>query len=232
MIYFLIYTNRDGRIEYYEDIFRRCVKFLLLEIHHWNIKNFKIIFVDNNSPDSYGKLPLYDEYTVCYTSNKTHHMIDLLKDTKSPVAKDTLLKYLSMYNTSIIDTFSVIKSLNIQDTDFIVKLDGNVFIDTLSPFMENLKDVCYNTKAYDCIVRYGSYMRPMSSKHTTCITHLLGIRCKYIRRFEEFARSRSIDNLYDWCAITRMIPDDNISMLDTIGGYVHRGTYSNMYIHI
>lgn len=59
-------------------------------------------------------------------------------------------------------------------------MTGRYILNYNSKFMNIIKNI-HNTK-YDCVIKYGSYLKPVNYKTKDCITGLIGMTCKYIKK--------------------------------------------------
>ena len=78
----------------------------------------------------------------------------------------------------IYDILSCIDKYNIKDEDFIIKMTGRYYIKEDSDFINEI----INYKGYDCIIKYGSYYKSCNHRVQDCITGLIGIKSKYIKK--------------------------------------------------
>jgi len=162
-----------------------------------NMKNCRIIIVENN-----GKRPTYlDDFgvDVLYTKNNS------LGNEKG--------------TTELLDILDCIKAFNIGDDEFVVKMTGRYYLDTSSPFMDELVNLDASTA---CIIHYGSYLK--SDDINDCITGLIGMRSKYIQKI-----TRGVNPIeHSWAKTSHEIPSSKVRVLKTLGIYVCPG--SNDYI--
>jgi hypothetical protein len=161
-----------------------------------DLSKYKVIIVENN-----GKRPTYLDnlgVDVYYTNNS-----------KIGYQKGT---------TELLDTLDCIKKYNIEDDDFVVKMTGRYVLDKNSQFMEELSRLDSTT---DCIIHYGSYLK--STDKNDCITGLIGMRSKYIKRIE-----RGIEPIeHSWAKTSHEIPSSKVKVLKTLGIHICPG--SNKY---
>ena len=158
--------------------------------------NYIIIIVENN-----GKRETFlDEFNipVLYTNNNN-------LDTENKGVKE------------LYDVLECIDTFNIQDEDFIIKMTGRYLLNEKSLFF----DICdrINNTEYDTVIKYGWWENPSSIKINDCITGLIGLRCKYIKKI-----NRSKDNKdpieWEWAKITIPINDDKVKIIDNLGIYI------------
>lgn len=192
MIFFIITTCVFNNCFTRQEQYITGITKLKQSIKFLNISNYKIIIVENN-----GKRPTYLDNLGCevfYTNNN----------------------FLSTENKGIKelrDILDVINYYNIRHSDFIVKMTGRYKLEQNSKFMYTIKNL-HNTN-YDCILRYGSYIKPVNYKMNDCITGLIGMSCFYIKQIEFPNGTEPIE--WNWAKITYQIEPKNICILDLLG---------------
>ena len=152
----------------------------------------KVIFVENN-----GMRPTYLDDLGCdvfYTNNNS-------LPTKNKGRKE------------LQDVLDCIQAYSIGDDEFIVKLTGRYIIDKESPFMEALK----TSPTADCIIKYASYIDPFNlfSRRESCISGLVGMRCRYIKMIELPAEEECVE--WKWAAVTWKIEEERLIQLSRLG---------------
>ena len=161
-------------------------------------KNCKIVIVENN-----GKRETFlDDFNlpVLYTDNN------------KIVTKNIGIKELK-------DIHDCIKHFDIQDDDLIVKMTGRYYFNKDSEFIDVLDE------KYDCIIRYGSYLKPTKEKCMDCITGLIAMKCKYVKQIEYPADNECVE--WKYAKMTYQIPDDKIYVVNKLGINIAPG--SNKY---
>ena len=154
-----------------------------------NMKNCRVIIVENN-----GKRPTYlDNFgvDVLYTKNNS------LGNEKG--------------TTELLDVLDCIKTFNISDEDFVVKMTGRYYLNTSSQFMDEIVKLDSST---ECIIHYGSHLK--SNDINDCITGLIGMRSKYIQKI-----TRGINPIeHSWAKTSHEIPPSKVRVLKTLGIYI------------
>ena len=183
-----------------------------------NIKDYKIIVVENNGPRNtfLNASPLSDNCEIFYTHNN-------FLNTPNKGIKE--LK----------DVVDCINEYNIKDADFIVKLTGRYILNDSSEFMNTVKDI-YETRVdepackykYDCIIKYGSYLKPVDYITDDCITGLIGMAGFYVKQIK-FPDNRGCVE-WSWAKATRLINPEKIYLVDTLGIQICPG--SNKYFGV
>ena len=160
-----------------------------------DIKDKKIIIVENNGIrntylDDLGEKVFYTTSNYIQTENKG------IKEIK--------------------DVFNCISNFNINDNDFIVKITGRYILEDSSNFINELRNLDEKT---DCIIRYGPYFaKAKNFKVYDCVSGLIGMRCKYVKKIEMPAEDEAIE--WKWAKSSFLIDDNKIKMLDTLGIYI------------
>lgn len=165
-----------------------------------DIANLKIIVVENNGNrptilDAFG-------YDVLYTTNNQ-------------------LPTRNKGNKELKDVRDCIEAYHIQDDDFVVKMTGRYVLTDSSEFIDKLKHLDH----YECIIKYGSYLNPANEKMEDCITGLIGMSAKYVKRVQWCPEGGCIE--WDWARATYLIPDENIYKVGSLG--IHICPASNTY---
>lgn len=204
MIYFIITTSIFDDSHLRKQKYIDCIPQLQKCININNITDYKIIIVENN-----GKRQTYLDtlgYDVFYTENN-------FINTNNKGIKE--LK----------DIIQCIDNYKINDNDFIVKLTGRYFLEETSEFMQTLK----NVEKYDCIIKYGSYLKPVNYKLEDCITGCIGLRCNYVKKIEMPNEEECVE--WKWAKMSMILDDKKIHMLDKIGLHICPGA-DEYYIYV
>lgn len=124
--------------------------------------------------------------------------------------------FLPVYNKGIKelqDIFDCIDHYNIRDNDFIVKLTGRYILYDNSEFMKVVKN--NHITNYDCIIKYGTYYKPVNYKMNDCITDLIGMRCSYVKKIIAPTNDEYVE--WKWGEVTNLIDDAKIHIVNTLG---------------
>ena len=198
MLYFFVTTSYSTKNDQRKNQYIKGINSLKNIIKNLKIDNYKIIIIENNGKRN-TFLETLDE-TVFYTDN------NFLK-TKNKGIKE--LK----------DIKDCINHFDIKDNDFIVKLTGRYLIDEKSVFMNVIKNI-HNTN-YKCVVKFGSYIKPVNHKTNDCITGLIGMTSFYIKQIENPNSNQPVE--WKWGKIASSIENENIFILDELGIYISPG---------
>lgn len=120
------------------------------------------------------------------------------------------------------DIHDCIKTYNINDTDFIVKVSGRYIIHDDSEFINVVKTIDNNIH---CIIKYGAYFKPQNIKIEDCITGLIGMRCDYVKQIKLPEEYQPVE--HNWAKVTYLINDENIYKVNKLG--IDICTHSNSY---
>jgi len=108
------------------------------------------------------------------------------------------------------DVLDCIDILKIKDDDFIVKITGRYLLSDDSHFIKKLNDL--DSENIDCIIKYGSYMKPLNYKVEDSITGLIGMRCKYVKNVEmPCGEEHCVE--WNWGKTAMTIPDENVYII-------------------
>jgi hypothetical protein len=124
-------------------------------------------------------------------------------------------------HTELKDINDCINNYSIGDNDFVIKITGRYILQKNSNFVNNIK----NIDKYDCLINYGSYITPQTTKMRDCITGIIGMRCKYIKQIEFPLSHECVE--WKWASVTYKMEDERICILDKLGIYICPG--SNRY---
>jgi hypothetical protein len=174
-------------------------------IQNLGIKEYKIIIIDNNGV----KTTFLDSFglEVFYTRNNFLQKVDKgYKELK--------------------DILDCITRYNILDSDFIVKITGRYILKENSEFMNTIKNL--HIKNYQCVIKYGSYIKPVNHKMNDCISGLIGMSCFYIKQIKYPKIKECIE--WKWAEITNLIEDKNIYICSKLGINICPG--SNKYFSV
>jgi hypothetical protein len=159
-----------------------------------NINNIKIIIVENNGKrgtilDNLGCDVYYTMNNFLPTSNIGYKELQ--------------------------DIFDCITNYNILDSDFIIKMTGRYIIEENSEFISIINKISNNKIDVDCVIKYGSYFKPVDYKMKDCITGLIGMKCKYIKQIEYPNNNDSVE--WNWAKTTYLMDDNKIIKVDKLG---------------
>jgi len=109
------------------------------------------------------------------------------------------------------DVIDCMDAYDMTDSDFVVKMSGRYLLHDDSEFM---RVVNANT-TYECVIKYGSYMKPVDYKMEDCITGLIGMSCRHIRRITFPERHQCVE--WMWARATYGIDDDKLYKVSQLG---------------
>jgi hypothetical protein len=124
------------------------------------------------------------------------------------------------------DILDCIDKYNINDTDFIVKMTGRYILNDNSEFMNVIKNI--NNSKYDCVIKYGSYFKPVNYKMNDCITGLIGMSCYYVKLIEKPNERECVE--WKWSKVTKLIDDKKIYLVNNLDINICPG--SNNYFKV
>ena len=159
---------------------------------------YKIIIVENNGPRN--TILKYSNCTINYTRNNN-------------------IRNVNKGYKELKDVWNCINKYNIKDSDFIVKITGRYILNNNSKFIKELNNL-HNTN-YDCIIKYGSFLTPKKYKCSDCITGLIGMRCKYVKRIKLPKIAEWVE--WNWAKVTYSIDNKKICIINKLGIYVCPG---------
>jgi len=199
MLYFIItaciFNNCAVRKAQYINAFNQLNKV----IYDLNIENYKIIIVENNGPRHTFLHELGCD--VYYTDNNN-------------------LKQNNKGYKELQDILDCIDKYDIHDNDFIVKMTGRYILTDNSEFMNVIKNI--HITNYSCVIRYGSYFKPVTYKIDDCITGLIGMSCIYVKQIEKPTERECVE--WKWGKVTKLIDDKKICIVNTLGINICPGT--------
>jgi hypothetical protein len=204
MIYFLVTTCLCNNSLKRKKQYINGINKLKQSIQNLN-ETYKIIIIENN-----GLRPTFLNLLGCelfYTNNNS-------------------LPTTNKGYKELQDIFDCIEHYNIQDADFIVKMTGRYILDDNSEFINIIKNI--NSTQYECVIKYGSYLKSVEYSTNDCITGLIGMLCKYIKQIRYPEGINSVE--WDWAKATHNIDSAKICKLDTLGVNICPG--SNFYFYI
>jgi hypothetical protein len=193
MIYFIFTTCLiENDYELRQLQYTKGYGMLKKSIQQYDLQDYKIIIVENN-----GKRKTFlDEFDcdVYYTHNNS-------------LQKEKGYKELQ-------DIFDCIKTYEIRDDDFIVKITGRYIINETCEFMNILKN-----NMYDAIVRFGSYVKQAETKRIDdCVTGLIGMKCLFVKQIEYPLSHECVE--WKWGKVTNHIHSDKIYIINKLDIYI------------
>lgn len=200
MIYFIVTTSLFIDCPIRRKQYITGITKLLDSIKDRNIHNFKVIIVENNGSRHTFLNDLGCD--VYYTANN-----------RFPISNKGYKE--------LKDILDCIQHYSIQDDDFIIKMTGRYILEDDSEFMNIITD----NLQYDCIIKYGSYFKPVCHKMDDCITGLIGMRCEYVKQIKLPIQSECVE--WNWAKVTKLIDNSKIYMVDKLGINICPG--SNTY---
>lgn len=195
MIYFIVTTSLFNDSILRKNQYISGISKLKKVIEVLNIENYKIILIENN-----GKRPTFLDNFNCevfYTNNN-------------------FLKTQNIGYKELQDIHDCIKYYNIDDSDFIVKMTGRYVLHDNSEFMNIIKDI--SDSKYECVIKYGSFLKPVNYKMNDCITGLIGLSCLYVKQIEKPEGSDCVE--WKWAKVTNLIDDKKIYLVSNLGIYI------------
>ena len=192
MLYFIVTTSIFNDCLIRKTQYITGINKLKQQIAFLNIENYKIIIVENNGSRNTFLNDLdcevyYTENNFLGTTNKGYKELQ--------------------------DVLDCIDKYSINDTDFIVKLTGRYILNNDSEFMDAVKNI-HNTNC-ECIIKYGSFFKPVAYKMDDCITGLIGMSCCYVKQIENPNHNECVE--WKWANVTKLIPDEKIHLVDKLG---------------
>jgi len=193
MIYIIIttcvYNDCNIRKSQYIDCISN-IKFLFNDF-----SKYKIIIVENN-----GLRSTYLDDLGCDVYYTNNNFIDTINKGYKELK----------------DVFDTITEYSIQDDDFIVKITGRYFLKNNSEFINCVKKL--DTTDFDCIIKYGSYMKPVNYKTMDCITGLIGMRTRFVKKIVFPKVNDCVE--WKWAEATYSINDEKIHKVDKLDLYI------------
>lgn len=121
------------------------------------------------------------------------------------------------------DVLDCIAHFEIKDEDFIVKMTGRYVLVEPAAFLQAVQ-----SDQYDCVIRYGSFFEPATDKMDDCVTGLVGMRCRYVKRIERPKEKECVE--WKWGQVTRLIPDEAICKMRYLGILICPGRLPYFFI--
>ena len=192
MIYFIVTTSLFNNSQIRKKQYIAGIGSLIEKINYLNIKNYKIIIVENNKKrdtflDTLGHEVYYTENNFLPVGNKGYKELQ--------------------------DVLDCIEEYNICDTDFIVKMTGRYILNNNGEFMNIIKNL--SDTRYECVIKYGSYFSPVDYKTNDCVTGLIGMTCSYVKQIEKPSETECVE--WQWAKITNLIDNDKICIVKNLG---------------
>lgn len=194
MIYFLVTATLFANCPIRDEQYKNGIRALKESIRSLEIENYCIVLIENNGiRDTF--LIHEDGCEVYYSYNNV---------------------FLSTGNKGykeLQDLLDCIEGFQIQDTDFIVKMTGRYVLHKHSEFMNAVKQL--QDTQYECILRYGSYSNPVHHKTNDCITGLIGMSCRHIKRIQIPKEHECVEWL--WAEVANSIAEDKVCIVSQLG---------------
>jgi hypothetical protein len=205
MLYFIVTTSIFDECPIRKKQYINGISKLKKTIQELHIVNYKIIIVENNG--------------------KRCTFLDML-DCEVYYTENNFLQTRNKGRKELQDILDCINKYNINDSDFIVKMTGRYILHDNSEFMNIIKNI-HNTN-YDCVIKYGSYNRPVNYKMNDCITGLIGMSCYYVKLIEKPNKGECVE--WKWGEVTSLIDDNKIYIVNNLGISICPG--SNTYFKV
>jgi len=205
MLYFIVTTSIFNNCFIRKKQYIYGINKLKKIIKDLNILNYKIIIIENNG--------------------KRCSFLDML-DCDVYYTENNFLQTGNKGIKELQDILDCINKYNINDTDFIVKMTGRYILNDNSEFMNIIKNI-HNTN-YDCVIKYGSYNRPVNYKMNDCITGLIGMSCYYIKLIEKPNEDECVE--WKWAKVTNLINNEKIYLVNNLDINICPG--SNKYFKV
>ena len=210
MIYFIVTTcllkskNTNERKDKYKESLE-----ILKKLLDGN-KNIKIIIVENTGKKHRTFLNDYG-FDVYYTNNNNF-------ESENKGIKE------------IKDILDCIDKYNIKDEDFVIKMTGRYILNKNSEFINEI----INYKNQDCILRYGSFFKPVNERVTDCITGLIGMKAKYIKNInmETGYKKKGYPMEWEWARITLNINLSKIKIMNKLGISISPASARGKYFEV
>ena len=124
------------------------------------------------------------------------------------------------------DVLDCIDAYGIKDEDHVVKMTGRYFLSEYCPFINEILRL--DEKPSDVIIKYGWWEPSPRTPHANCITGLICIRAKYIKKIRIPHVSDTTTCLeICWAESTLSIPQENVCCLTTLGVHINPACYKN-----
>jgi hypothetical protein len=92
-------------------------------------------------------------------------------------------------------------------------MTGRYILNDDSEFMNIIKNI--DNIKYDCVIKYGSYLKPVNYKMDDCITGLIAMSCFYVKQIEKPSNTECVE--WKWAKVTRLIDDKKIYLVKKLG---------------
>ena len=208
MIFFIVTTSLFNNCPVRQSQYITGINKLKKITENLQMQNYKIIIVENNGKRNTFLYKIGCE--VYYTNNN-------FKQTNNNGNKE------------LYDVLDTIKNYNIKDNDFIVKMTGRYILDDNSEFMNTIKN--QDTENYDCVIKYGSFIRPVNYKMNDCITGLIGMSCYYVKQIKIITENNEKGCIeWNWAKVTNLIDNNKICLVNKLGINICSG--SNNYFNV
>lgn len=192
MIFFIITTSVYNNCSIRKMQYIYGITALQKKIQDFEIKDYKMIVVENNG--------------------KRHTFLDDLENCEVYYTENNFLPTNNKGFKELCDIFNCIDHFKIQDSDFVVKMTGRYILDdTNGEFMNRVRDIHHKHHDYKCVIKYGSYRKPVNYKMDDCITGLIGMSCCYMKQIELPLENDCVE--WNWGKVTRLIDDEKINIL-------------------
>lgn len=210
MIYFIVTTcllkskNANER----KDKYKKSLE--ILKNLLGNKKNIKIIIVENTGKKHRTFLNDYG-FDVYYTDNNNF-------ETENKGVKE------------IKDILDCIDKYNIKDEDFVIKMTGRYILNENSKFISEI----INYKNQDCVIRYGSYYKPVNERITDCISGLIGMKVKHIKNIDMKAgyKIKGYPMEWEWARVTLKINLNKIKIMNKLGILISPASAKGRYFEV
>lgn len=193
MIYFLVtatlYTDCPIRDEQYKN----GIRALKDAIQTLQIQNYRIVIIENNG--------IRDTFLNHLDCDVYYSYNNIFLTTGNKGYKE------------LQDIFDCIEGYQMDDTDFIVKMTGRYILHESSEFMNAVKQL--QDTHYECVIRYGSYSNPVNYKTNDCITGLIGMSCRHIKRIRISEEHECVEWL--WAEVACRIPEEKVHIVSQLG---------------
>jgi hypothetical protein len=120
-------------------------------------------------------------------------------------------------NKELADLKDCIAHYKIQEEDFVVKLSGRYVLQEQCEFLDALQ-----TYEKDAILMYGYFYGPKYERVRDCVTGLIGMKAKHIKRVQPIQANGCIE--WHWADVALSIPEERVHMVRTLGVAVCPGT--------
>ena len=213
MIYFIVTTcitnTKHSNVNKRKELYKKSLEILKKLIG--NNKNIKVIIVENTGKKHRTYLNNYG-FDVYYTENNYKYK------TENKGVKE--LK----------DVWDCIEKYNIKDEDFVIKMTGRYILNKNSDFVNEI----INYKNHDCILRYGSFYKPVNERVVDCITGLIGMKAKHIKNINMKAgyKIKGYPMEWEWARVTLKINLNKIKIMNKLGILISPASAKGRYFEV